>query len=119
MAAGKGLYQFKIETYQGTPCLAVWLGGEEAMIPLHDIVSASQWHSEEAMEIAAQAGIPRASDKAATAEKETDLAEVLADIARRLRKLESVFTFQGLDDLSIQIGQRIVEKLRNQIGGKF
>ncbi len=46
------------------------------------------------------------------ADKEIDLAEVLADIARRLDVLEQHFSEQGLNDLAHAIELRIVSRLR-------
>ncbi len=46
------------------------------------------------------------------ADKEIDLAEVLADIARRLDALEQHFSKQGINDLAHAIELRIVSRLR-------
>ncbi len=51
------------------------------------------------------------------AEQEYDLAEVLADITRRLDRLEAKFTTtQGINELAHAIELRIVAKMRNTYG---
>ena len=45
-------------------------------------------------------------------DKETDLAEVLADIARRLDVLEQHFSDQGINDLAHAIELRIVSRMK-------
>ncbi len=115
MKGSKGLYVFSIGEYEDTDSLRIQIGGEVVYIPMRDIYGAAERHKKEIAALSQIAAMPE-EKRMVKSDKEEELSDVLASIARRLDALEAHFTPAGLDILTGIIDQRLAVKIRQQLG---